>query len=294
MIKLIILVLSVFIFSISYGYISNHNTFYCPVEEIYVDELPESIMDMELIHSVSKLPVVFRGAAKNWEAMNWTPESLEKRGLKGIEKDVMQSPLGNPRRTYYGLSVHLLEDTRKIDLDYDGANYTSQSELMEILKDIHYYEINPKNVGVTDRVLIRKNLGLYYLKELGKYTLYILAGSKGYQMPVFHNHASALLAEFYGERMVFLAQPFTEKKLRDNELSDEMDRVIKRHYNEELDSGLDVNNGDYFPFQQVILKPGDILYIPSGWYHKVHYLTPCIGTTQFIEMNTKNVSLNSF
>lgn len=284
------LALSVFISSVFYGDISNHNTFFHPVEEIYVDELPESIMDIELIHSVSKLPVVFRGAAKNWEAMNWTPESLEARGLEGIE-DVMNSPIDSPKRTNYGLCVHFSRDKIHTYLDFNAPGRTSESQLMEILKDIHYYEPNHfKTIG--DKYwLLENNPNLY---TLGQYTYYIIAGSKGYQMPKFHNHPTVLLAEFYGERMVFLAQPFTERKLRDNELSAEMDKVIEKADNEELDVLFNVNSNNYFPFLQVILKPGDVLYIPSGWSHKIHYLTPCLGTTQFIQLNNMNTQFELF
>lgn len=290
MIKLVILTLSAFIYSISYGDIAGHNTFYHPVEEIYADELPESIMDIELIHSVSKLPVVFRGAAKNWEAMNWTPESLEARGLEGIE-DVMKSPIDSPKRTNYGLCVNL-RDKRHTYLDINTPGRTSESQLREILKDVHYYEPNHyKNVVAKDWYLLENNPNL---SIFGQYTYYIIAGSKGYQMPKFHNHPTVLLAEFYGERMVFLAQPFTERKLRDNELSDEMDKVIEKANNEAMDSLFNVNSNDYFPFQQVILKPGDVLYIPSGWSHKIHYLTPCLGTTQFIQLNNMNIEFELF
>lgn len=271
--------------SISYGNTENHNVHFHPVEEIYVDELPESIMDIKFIHSISKLPVVFRGAAKNWEAMNWTPESLEARGLDGIVDAMNRSP-DNPKRIGYELCIDFSGDKRSTT----GRNYNSQ--LLEILKDVHYYEPN----NLKDIVAINPDIGLkynYWLDRLGTYTYYILAGNKGFQMPHFHNHSTVLLAEFYGERIVFLAEPYTERKLLDNELSNEMNRVIEEYYNEP-DSLSSISHGNYSPFQQVILKPGDILYIPSGWYHKIHYLTPCLGISQFIQINNMNSKLELY
>jgi len=214
---------------ISFGNTSNDNTYFHPVAEIHVDELPESIMDSKYADSICKLPLVFRGAAKYWESMTWTPEFLVERGFKGIE-EVMKSS-DNFRKS----SFH--------------------SKILE--KDMHYQGTSINSI-------------------------YILAGG-AYRMNYFHAHDTAILSEFYGKRMVFLAEPRWKGNM--DKLAQESDRIAEIASTSEQDPLINMTNDDYSGLQQVILNPGDILYIPSGWYHKVHYLTPCIGATQLIYDN---------
>lgn len=267
------------------------NIYFHPVEEVYVDELPEWIMDMDYVHSVSKLPVVFRGAAKNWEAMNWTPESLSARGLTGIEKLMKNSE--DPGREFYDLKVAFQVDGEKLITGgriTPCGNFISSARIKEVLKDVHFYEKNPY-IDISDRdiQLLKENTHF----NLGHFTtdayIYsIIAGSKGFQMKVFHNHETVLLAEFYGERVVFLAPPHSMSSHNEHELLIKAsDDAIER--NEiEMDPLSNIQNGTFSALQQVILKPGDILYIPSGWYHRVHYLTPCLGVVQDIKIDRMN------
>jgi len=53
-----------------------------------------------------------------------------------------------------------------------------------------------------------------------------------------------------------------------------------------MDQLFKIKNNDYSAFQKVTLKPGDTLYIPSGWYHSIFYLTPCIGVAQYVNIET--------
>ena len=122
----------------------------------------------------------------------------------------------------------------------------------------------------------------------------ILVAPKGF-IGLFHEHGTALLSEFYGKKMVLLLPPHTNRELvgKFNETVDGIVRAIyKRYKDHDVLFDADSGNDNYFPFQQVILEPGDLLYIPSGWYHSVYYLTPCIGATQFIlfdKMNRKTL-----
>jgi len=249
---------------VSFGNTSNDNIYFHPVAEIHVDELPESIMDLKFIHSVCKIPIVFRGAAKHWESMTWTPESLKKKGLREIE-EVMKSSDSSER-----LGI-------KLWVTFHGNDTSaSSSQLTEIVKDMHYHDtlIRPENPN-----------------RMNSYELYLLAGSGSFRMDRFHAHGSVLLSEFYGERMVFLAEPGWGDGDKDMiKLVKESNRIAQIASKNPLDPLLDINNGDYSRLQQVILKPGDILYIPGGWSHKVNYLTPCIGATQLVYTKKRSYS----
>lgn len=277
-----------------FGDFTNYKISFHPVEEIFVEELPEAIMDLKFVHSISKLPVVFRGAAKNWPAMNWTPESLEARGLKGIQK-VMENR-DNPDRITYSLNVGFSKGigfwkgqriTKQMGtVKSDQIEATSQIE--EILKDVNYYEINLcTDINEKDLKLLTDNPSFdldYSIENAYEYT--ILAGKEGFQMEIFHDHETSLLAQFYGERMVFLVPP--RSLVNEDILIYEMDDVIKDVRSKGIDSLSNIQNGNSFGLQQVILKPGDILYIPSGWYHRVHYLTACLGCAQAIHFDNIN------
>lgn len=273
----------------------NGNIYFHPVEEIYVDALPKSIMDLEFVHSVSKLPIVFRGAAKNWEAMNWTPESLEEKGLRGLT-EAMNNPSAEAERVIYGLEISFWKGQRTIHLSAGTRSHIDQ--LKEIFEDVNYYEKNLyKDVTEKDLKLLEENTDFNFGRYafIKAYGYYILGGGKGFEMEIFHNHETAILAEFYGERMVFLIQPHSLEK--ENELIQSTNEIINDRHHQTTDPILDIKNTNYSPFQQVILKPGDILYIPSGWYHRVHYLTPCLGTTQAInidDMNQKKTSVKNY
>lgn len=284
--KLNLMLLSfILISSISYGDVPTHNRHYLPVEEIYVDKLPESIMDLQFIHSISKMPIVFRGAAKHWEAMNWTPESLEARGLKGVV-DVMSSQ--SETKTAYEQHIYFEENTGKrviLSNDRYGLNKNLRNDVIKkLLKDTHYYEINfCKDINEKDRSLLMEDPRIN--RGCGRYSYYIFAGRKFCHH--FHEHETALLAEFYGKKLVLLAQPGTKSEnlidcndndnvLTESALAEESDLLFKN------------KSKDYAPFQKVILNPGDILYIPAGWKHEVHYLTPCLGITQLLSYDTCN------
>lgn len=275
----LMLSLSLFILSISSYGNDEEQVYFHPVQEIFVDELPKSIADLEFVHSTSKLPVVFRGAAKNWEAMNWTPEYLKQKGIQGTEQIL------DKHSNYYRIY------REHITFSKEGARETYSKLSSLLFEDIHYHEHNIyKDISEKDLTFLEKN-SHFVSGFTDKYEHIIFIGSKGSGLG-FHVHETTLLAEFYGEKIVFLAQPYPKSKLPYKQLDDESNRIINAMNNQEYDQLFDINNNqnnDYFSLQQVILKPGDILYIPSGWYHKIYYLTPCIGCAQSIDFDRANI-----
>lgn len=265
---------------------------YQPVNEIYVDELPAGILDE--IHASSKLPVVFRGGAKKWEAMNWTPEILEKRGLDyitGIESKTKN--LYIPYFINFGLGIDFENQQRKSFLTVSLISRAQGREIMgNVLQDTHFLEYTYQERPDTIARFLAENwpeqsLDDHYKHVGGTYSYEIFAGAKNYKGK-FHGHASVLLVEFYGEKLVFLVQPGTEA-IYSASLIRERNRIIEecKHHTMDLLSLYSPN--DYAPFQVVILKPGDILHIPSGWIHSVYYLSACIGVSQFIQTDYKNI-----
>lgn len=277
----ILTTLTSFASPLSYGNAEDNNIHFHPVQEVVVDELPESIADLEFVHSTSKLPVVFRGAAKNWEAMNWTPEKFDytnvrkQRGDNGSERKTDQMNVYFSKKNGRTTSLDHLPSAK---LDFEDLGFFEKN----IYEDITEIEL-----------AVLKQNAFIVPNDSSSYVYFVFTGTQGYQ-DEFHRHESVLLAEFYGEKIVFLSEPRPGGEGLDYEeydmLYNESNKIITDLYDNDYNDFYNTNaNKDYSPYQQVILRPGDVLYIPSGWYHKIHYLTPCIGAAQFIPMSRINI-----
>lgn len=268
-------ILSIFLFNNSSTakeeLVDNFGLAFSPVREEFVNELPESIKDFP---TSSMMPIVFRGAAKNWGAMKWTPESLAEVGLPGPSK-----VFGTNDR-----SVDILDVTYKQE-----ERIVSNKKFADLLEqDTHFredYNYSPKFYpeGV-------KNPRFKYI---------LFAGGPGASQVMFDYHEAVLLTELYGEKMVFLMAPGTFNE--DFKYSRQITTTLKKYMQDGLTMKdaitrmIDNETWDplipddkYNPLQRVILKPGDILYIPAGWAHRVFYLNDSIGITQAIEQDTVN------
>lgn len=256
---------------------------FTPVREEFVDELPEAVRDLPMS---SGLPVVYRGAAKNWEAMNWTPEFLDKMGF------ALKERMKSDRKSTTVLLTEGYGEKKQISCP--ELSYPSCSKFAEMIKrgtqfreDYNYSrQFYPKGV--------KQSKIDYFLLVSG-------AGSRQYAIDF---HEASFLAEFYGEKLVFLMSPkLLELPWSEVEKSYQkpIDEVEKKYKGEGLtvkDERMKmVGNGDldelmrqggYSPLQQVVLKAGDVLYIPAGWGHEVFYLTNAIGVSQQSNADTIN------
>lgn len=242
---------------------NNISFLFTPVHEEFVDELPESIREFPI---KSMMPVVFRGGAKNWNAMEWTPDLLRELGFS----------FGRESREVNSSQVFIKKSQRK-------ATNQKLSDLLE--RDTRFredYRYSPE----------------FYQSDYQYFAYSLLSGPAGFKQTIFDEHEAALLAQFEGERLVLLLQP--EKRpgnlvnCINNALSKDTDAgmtvrdaVMKMIDNEEYDE-LVKDTVPYSPLQRVILKPGDVLYIPSGWGHRVFYLKNSIGVAQQIYNDNAN------
>lgn len=233
---------------------------FTPVREEFVDELPEGVRNLP---TKSMLPIVYRGAAKNWGAMKWTPKSLNEMKFSG-----------SGGRNVYRLNVYIQE----------GKRTFTNKELSDLLE---------KDTMFRENYLYGAEFNTPKIEHL----MYLLFhGPEGAEQFGWDIHQATLLAQFFGERLVLLIPPDegiptstalnlvecvdkTLKEYMQNGLTIR-EAIMKMVDNEELDEF--VKNGAYSPLQRVILEPGDVLYIPTDWGHRVFYLKDSAGVAQQI------------
>lgn len=250
---------------------NNLGLLFTPVREEFVNELPARVREFPMS---SMMPVVFRGAAKNWGAMKWTPESLAEKGF-----DFKQGLKGK-KRNVIGLEIKY----------YKGERFVSNQKIAELLaQDTKFSEDYNYSIEFYPRGV-----------KMPEFSYLLFVGATGASLEDFHTHEAVLLAEFYGEKLVFLMDPsiMGNKEFENSSIADAIKKyeeegmTMKEAINKLIgdeDSDQLINRVGYSPLQRVILRPGDILYIPAGWNHSVFYLNDSIGVSQKIEKDNVNL-----
>lgn len=247
---------------------------FTPVREEFVDELPEDIRQLPM---TSMLPVVYRGAAKNWDSMKWTRESLDKMGFRS----------GSNSKSVY-ISEVLVKKT--------GERKVTDKKLSDLLdKDTRYREdfiYSPEFHPETS--------------QSQPFMYFLFIGRAGESQILFDFHEGTLLSEFYGEKLVLLMSPgissdetaeFTScitKSLKKytSEGMTMSEAAMKIIDNKDSDQLIKHSESAYSPAQRIILKPGDVLYIPAMWAHRVFYLKNSIGAAQQIMKDNVNLGFD--
>ena len=102
------------------------------------------------------------------------------------------------------------------------------------------------------------------------------AGSGGTRSGLHFDHAGNLLAQIAGHKRVLLAPPSASRHLYPRPSS---------HCSSRVDS--DAPDTARFPryararFREGVLAPGEVLYIPPGWWHAIRALEPSISVSCF-------------
>jgi hypothetical protein len=110
------------------------------------------------------------------------------------------------------------------------------------------------------------------LEDTGHGSLKLWMGPGGTVTPLHHDNHSILFGQVYGRKRIKLIPPFERAHLY----------VRERYY-----SAVDAENPDLerfpaFPIgsvAEVIVEPGDLLFLPAGWWHWVKALEPAISAT---------------
>ncbi|MFO7029225.1 hypothetical protein B9T07_03990 [Limnospira fusiformis CCALA 023] len=219
-------------------------------------------------------PLILTDIMKNWRALElWTPEYLKQN---------------------YGQATVEIQAGREADPDYEINLQRHQKTVLfadYIDSVVSGKQTNDYYMVANNRNLDRPELkGL--LNDLEIFTEYLdptqtsgciffWYGPAGTVTPLHHDPVNLLLAQVSGRKLVRMIPPYQTPFL----------------YNYiGVFSQVDLENPDYqkYPlFQNVrpmefILEPGEVIFIPVGWWHHVRSLEPSISVsmTNFVFPNT--------
>lgn len=257
-----------------------------PIVEVMggIPKLEKEIVERYHDENGDPIPLVFRGAIRDWEAASWTPEYFAD---KFGDKKIMTLP------------QKILED----GLEYDEENKKSIDKFIHTTIKDHINDIlhNPKQSGyflailpygateedllngdgfTKNGIFIKDNLDLANqtpfpesiikpnAKEPRSYALFIGSGNS---VTSLHSHGSTFLSQIYGKKIARLIHPRDTKRCY-------CKRVIRKNFAESCE--VDITTPDFEKYPelkdlevfQTALQAGDVLYIPDGWLHDIRGL----------------------
>lgn len=262
------------------------------------NEMPMSEKDIIKSYSDEKgssIPIVFQGAAKNWEAAAWTPEYFANHF--GTEEIIItpQRPLEeavgydkNSELIVTNLAHTTIQDhIKNIALNSKSAGYffapLKHNVVKEDLEKDALSQGEKKNL-VKNSIFVHTHLDLAKQtqfpqmvvksdpKEFHSYFLFIGAGNT---ITSLHSHGSTFLSQIYGRKLATLIHP---KFIERCSPTWQGGKFVSR-------CGVDIMKPDFEKFpelksievHQTILEPGDVLYIPDGWLHDIRGLSTSIS-----------------
>lgn len=212
-------------------------------------------------------PVVLGNAVSDWPACKkWSPDYLlEKLGERTVE--------------YQGGRTSDADFEMNKDRHKQSASFAEFMKLIGSGKDNDYY-ITAYNSGVNQEALapIGEDLGTldeYLRHEPGRLEAMFWIGPKNTFTPLHHDLTNNLLVQFVGRKRVIVASPAETPRLYNDV------HVFSRIRNVTA-PGVDLATYpllDGAAFQEIILKPGDALFIPIGWWHQITSLDFSVSAT---------------
>ncbi len=220
----------------------------------------------------------------------------------------------------------LLEDCKKITIDYLSKSYgnfdieiqkgrtktnnyevksnhlKSNMGFLDYLKNITTIEndiyLTANNNGNKNIKKIKKDILNILIKEQAPWTYlnneydekaYLWIGGKGIKTPYHYDLTNNLFIQIQGQKE-FTIIPSDQISYMHNNNHVYTDIPSFDYSSEDLNK---FKNFDKVRCIKFILNPGDILFIPIGWYHKVKGLSNSISLS-FTNFNAENTFYNSY
>ena len=206
-----------------------------------------------------RVPVIFKDLAADWPALErWTPEQLSRRYGDKIVR-VYDASFGAPGRNYMGSIDRLpfarfLEETQHRGRDLRMFLYNLSRQIPELVDDIVLPDAGPR----FSRRFVFSFFGcrgsitpLHYDIDMGDVLHTVIRGRRGIRL--FAPRESRALYR----------HPFTVRSYVDLDAPD-----FERYPALARARGF-----------EVVLRAGETLYMPSGWWHEFHYLDAGIGVS---------------
>ena len=214
-----------------------------------------------LINAIqSRLPIKISGLLENWPASQWTFELLKARiGAKKVKVllDIPQAggifPGGQDKYEHIMTFTELIEHAQCIKAPPCYLGFLRIHELLhDNTKDLDFSSLTPKSNEPTDTRL--------------------WLGSANTCSGLHSDLKDNVFAQIKGRKRVFLV-PF------------EQTRLVYPFIDNIVNSQVDPENYSYHKFPKFIsadvmetyVEPGDILFIPRGWWHYLRSLAPSIS-----------------
>jgi hypothetical protein len=210
-------------------------------------------------------PVVLGNVVGEWPATKkWSPEYLlEKLGDRAVE--------------YQGDRTSAADFEMAKDRHKRSSSFAEFMGLISGGKDNDFY-ITAYNSAVNQDALkpLSDDLGTldeYLRHEGGRMEAMFWIGPKNTFTPLHHDLTNNLLVQFVGRKRVFLVSPGETPRLyNDVHVFSRVGDLTAVDF-----ATYPLMNG--VGFQEIILNPGDALFIPIGWWHQVTSLDFSVSAT---------------
>jgi len=203
----------------------------------------------------ANMPVVLRGAAKEWPCGHWTPQTLAARFPDEEVLLIDADPDSVPRENFSNRPTTLREvvdDMMSGGLDYARFNPLLQNH-PELLHDLDMKWL---------RSLIHRVRGGV------NYQLFM--GGAGTATAMHNALSNNLFVQVHGRKKWFIFPPT---------MSPAMDPPMLRapYFFSKVDPNAREGAAAFAPGYEVVLEPGDVLFNPAFYWHHVENLTHTIG-----------------
>lgn len=219
-------------------------------------------------HYAPSLPGLFPGAAADWPALRWTPASLAERfGAREVE--VQWGRAADPayeihsnsykRRVPLSEFVAALSQGPSNDLYLTANNASANAWLLEALA---------AELGSLGDLFDPSELEPGELAQ----SAFLWLGPEGVVTPLHHDLTNNLFVQLAGRKRFYLASSLASEPLGND-----------RHVYSPM--SLRAPDLERFPplagveIHEVEVGPGDVLFLPVGWWHEVEGLSASISLT---------------
>ena len=247
----------IFIFSfISHGFCIAEQEFIPILEK----ELPNTKSEFYEKYVNKSQPVLFRGAARQLPAKKWTLDYFKNKygdfTVDILKKEILSNEEYGSVITEYK-QEKLADFIKNIEEKGIGAGYLHQFQILDYYPELEG-EVNFPNFYIS-KYLVNKNIWI---------------GPKGTKSKLHYDSDHNLFIQIYGSKLITLISP---------EDSENCYPTNKTWY--DGFSPIDVLNPDYTKYPrfkkitkyQSLIKDGDMVYIPKGWWHDIRSMEDSIS-----------------
>ena len=223
-------------------------------------------------------PVIVTDVVRKWKAVErWTPEFFRREfgDLAFTIENNLKAQAGYKGREHLQFTMRTFIDLVVDSSEENPAPYLRNKILYDMFPSLKE-DIEP----LPEYFLPNWLPDRYFVKDVRQVlnrgaALEIYIGGKGGAFPVLHYDGAAthaFLMQIHGKKEVILFSPAQSEFLYPSPEKDNLSSI----------NSLEHPDFEKFPLfakavpSTFIIEPGDLLFIPSGWWHTVRMLTPSI------------------